>query len=291
VDKHCVPNATEILAERTDGTADPAFCKFDDKTVRLVKWNRSKEPFHGSKACFNELVASRLAQLIGGPVLRGAVVFVSEELAARDSRAKPGLHFGVTRMEGETIHARRLKSGEQFVVSHYLQEACNQDLLPVAAAFLAWLRVGDHCFLRDDAQDEDNAKCVFLERRSCASSLAERGAEIYWLIDLDAAFGTGRWTAGDPMTESEDARSELLPAVDSNHVLPPYLRGLDPTAVQRELSRLGKLAERDIRACFGCLPADWCSVSATEAAASWAVKRASLLGSRGQLHKRQIIIA
>lgn len=74
MNRHAVPNATMGLPGRpVNGGSEPRFYEFDDGVTRLVKWHPSK---HGAKACYNELVASRIGQLIGAPILRGCIVFV-----------------------------------------------------------------------------------------------------------------------------------------------------------------------------------------------------------------------
>jgi hypothetical protein len=106
VNQHSVPNATLGLPGKPiDGGSQPRFYEFDDAVTRLVKWSPSP---HGNKACFNELVASRLGQLIDAPILRGIIVYVSDEIIPMDHRAegaKPGFHFAVTRMPGENFVA------------------------------------------------------------------------------------------------------------------------------------------------------------------------------------------
>jgi hypothetical protein len=67
MNRHSVPNATLGLPGKpANGGSQPRFYDFDDGVTRLVKWWPSP---HGNKACFNELVASRLGQLIDAPIL------------------------------------------------------------------------------------------------------------------------------------------------------------------------------------------------------------------------------
>jgi hypothetical protein len=104
MNRHSVPNATVGFPGRpANGGSNPRFYDFDDGVARLVKWSPSP---HGNKACFNELVASRLGQLIDAPILRGIVVYVPDQIIPSDHRgigATPGFHFAVTRMEGENF--------------------------------------------------------------------------------------------------------------------------------------------------------------------------------------------
>ena len=115
-----------------NGGSNPRFYDFDDGVARLVKWCPSP---HGSKPCLNELVASRLGQLVGAPIPRGGVVYVPDEVIPPEHRGvggKPGFHFGVARMEGEN-----------FIPASHYNEIANDSELPFAAVFLTWLVVGD----------------------------------------------------------------------------------------------------------------------------------------------------
>jgi hypothetical protein len=133
MNRHSVPNATLGLPGKpVNGGSKPRFYDFDDGVTRLVKWSPSP---HGNKACFNELVASRLGQLIDAPILRGIIVYVSDDIIPADHRADgatPGFHFAVTRMQGEN-----------FVAPGHYAEIENGSELPAAAVHLAWLAIGD----------------------------------------------------------------------------------------------------------------------------------------------------
>jgi hypothetical protein len=123
MNRHSVPNATFGLPGKSpNGGSQPRFYEFDDGVTRLVKWSPSP---HGTKACFNELVASRLGQLIDAPILRGIVVYVPDEIIPAEHRveaAKPGFHFAMTRM-----------LGENFVAPGHYAEIANSSELPAAA--------------------------------------------------------------------------------------------------------------------------------------------------------------
>jgi hypothetical protein len=205
--------------------------------------------------------------------LRGTVLFVSDSVAATDpQRAHPGFHFGVARMTGNTV--ADIARNPVANVSSYLSSVLNANDVPVAAAMLAWLRIGDHFFMRDSGRDEDNAKCVFLE------TLHDEKSQIYRPIDFDGAFGTRHWP--------EPGFS--LPHVDEDHLLPPYMRGLDAELVKRELVKLGRINEIDSRACFGEMPEDWCPELSRRQAATWAVDRARVLANRGHFRQGTIVI-
>lgn len=133
MNRNCVPNATYGWPGKPpNGGSNPRFYDFDDGVTRLVKWHPSP---HGAKACYNELIASRLGQLVDAPILRGSVVFVADDVIPdehrKDGGAKEGFHFGVARVPGQN-----------FKEAHYT-DIQNHSELPMAAAFLAWLNVGD----------------------------------------------------------------------------------------------------------------------------------------------------
>jgi hypothetical protein len=95
----------------------------------MVKWSNL---FRGMS--FRELVISRLGQLVGAPILRGHVVYVPHDaISTEHPGATAGFHFGTTWMDGTT-----------FCAPADFDEIDNAADLPIIAAFLAWLNVGDH---------------------------------------------------------------------------------------------------------------------------------------------------
>jgi len=265
LNRYTVPNATRLL-ERADGTADPYFCDFDDGVTRIVKWHRRTEPFHGAKSCFNELIASRLGQLIDAPVVRGTVVFVSEDNVPTPQEA--GFHFGSVRMTGFDV--RHLAGQDNHAsVGPFLNAVANRSQFAATALFLAWLRIQDH--VNFGPPMTDHASCVFVEEQHyhCPEPV-----KLYRLIDFDGAFGTGHW--GEQGTD--------LPDVSSPHVLPPYLRALiDPETLRQEFDKLQRVTEASINACFDDIPNNWLDLRELEHAKRWTIERASLLGSSGHL--------
>src|SRR5260370_33150986 len=107
MNRQAVPNATMGLPGKpANGGSNPRFYDFDDGVTRLVKWPPSG---HGAKACYNELITSRLGQLLGAPILRGGIIFVAHDIISpdhRNSEATARFHFGVSRNEeGNVVHA------------------------------------------------------------------------------------------------------------------------------------------------------------------------------------------
>jgi len=225
MNRHSVPNAVNAyLATPKDGGSNPRFYDFDDGTIRLVKWHPSS---HGHKACYNELVASRLAQLIDAPMLRGGVVFVPDDIIPDDHRAfaSEGFHFGVTKMRGEN-----------FVPTQHYDNILNATELPFALVFLHWLRIGD--------QDNHNQ---FLERVVSEDewNLKEIGQR-FRIVDAGFMYGTPKWNGPD------------LPATPPAFHGPKHL--IDHVAdedIQTALGILGKVSDEAIRACFDVVPDDW----------------------------------
>src|SRR5260370_38147756 len=96
MNRQAVPNATMGLPGKpANGGSNPRFYDFDDGVTRLVKWHPSG---HGAKACYNELITSRLGQLLGAPILRGGVIYVAHCIISPDPRiegATAGFRFWV----------------------------------------------------------------------------------------------------------------------------------------------------------------------------------------------------
>lgn len=224
MNRHSVPNATYGLPGRPiDGGSRPRFYHFDDDVTRLVKWHPSP---HGSKACYNELVASRIGQLLGAPILRGTVVYVPDEIIPADHRAdgaRPGFHFAVARMEGEN-----------FVPAQHYSEIENSSQLPFAAVHLAWLAIGD--------QEGHNQ---YLQRSESAVGTSRRRVR-FMLIDMGFMLGSPAWTAG------------TVGAVHASYRLPRHLADkLSAAKLQPALELIRSISEPDVRNCFHDVPEEW----------------------------------
>lgn len=223
---HAVANAVEgYPGKPKNGGSQPRFYHFDDGVTRLVKWHPSR---HGAKACYNELVASRLGQLIGAPILRGSVVYVADEIIPEDHRndgALPGFHFGITQMEGEN-----------FVPAQHYTEIENHSELPMAAAFLARLAVGD--------QEGHNQYLQRLEIRH-PSGHTEK-TKLFRLIDMGQMFGNFKW----------DANS--VSAVHKKYKLPQHLaEKLTWELLEPAIGALNTINDELVAACFNDCPDEW----------------------------------
>ena len=205
-----------------DGGSNPRIYYFDDDVTRLVKWHPSNQ---GPKVAYNELVASRLGQLIGAPLLRGAVVYVSDQIIPDDHRrdgSRAGFHFGVTRMEGDN-----------FIPAQHYGEIENVSQLPAAAVQLAWLAVGD--------QEGHNQ---YLQRKE-ATGIGGRRTVRFMLVATGFAFGGANWSA------------TALNLPDS-YRLPVHMADkLTVDRLEASIASLAGLADDVIRACFSDCPAEW----------------------------------
>ena len=235
MNKNTIPNALRSLpGVIQNGGSSPRFYEFDDGIARLVKWHPSP---HGIRVCFNELVASRLAQLLDVPLLRGCVVYVADVVIPADQKqfAKEGFHFAVYRMKGSNyLHAK-----------HH-SVVCNPDSFPLAAAFLAWLQVADqegHNQFKQETEDPADPK---------------NARYLYRLADMGFIFGIGNaanWTAAT-LGKSD------------GYTLPSHLASkVTVDQIAAVISEIESLPEADIRQCFEDIPDEWLVSSADRAAA------------------------
>lgn len=225
VNRFAVPNATVGLPGKpTNGGSGPRFYDFDDGVVRLVKWHPS---YHGARLCYNELVASRLGQLISAPILRGSVVYIPEEIIPQDHLpyAKKGFQFGVTRMDGENFQP----------AAHY-GEIENKAELCRAAVLLAWLSVEDH-----------EGRNQYLQRLDVKlGGTKRRQSKLFRLIDMGFAFADGDW------------RAETVAGISDAYVLPSHIDvQLRWPEVKAAIDDLKSVSADDIRACLQDFPPDW----------------------------------
>lgn len=225
MNRHSVPNALFAYSGKPEnGGSNPRFYEFDDGTVRLVKWHPSSQ---GPKLCYNELVASRLAQLLDAPMLRGDVVFVSEEIIPDDQRAfaQAGFNYGVVKMRGEN-----------FVPEQHYKGLTNVTDLPMAVVLLQWLQIGD--------QKNHNQ---YLERVVSEDewNLKEIGKR-FRVVDAGFMYGSAKWTRSN------------LPDCTASHMSPKHLTDrVSDGDLSDALNVLVGLTAEDIRDCFESVPDEW----------------------------------
>ncbi len=220
MNRHAVPNAIFGLPGKPiDGGSNPRFYDFDDGVTRLVKWHPST---HGAKACYNELVASRLGQLIAAP-LRGGVIYVPKEIIPGDHLAvgaKEGFHFGVYLMDGGN-----------FVPSQHYAEIENASQLPYAGVFLAWLAVGD--------QEGHNQ---YLQQLEIGGVKTKR----FKLVDMGFMFGKPNWSKAS------------LATVHDQYKIPTHLaEKLTLQNLKPAIDELRAVDDESIRQCFVECPDEW----------------------------------
>jgi hypothetical protein len=223
---HSVPNATLGYPGRPfNGGSNPRFYDFDDGVTRLVKWHPSN---HGHKACYNELVASRIGQLFDAPIQRGQIVYVPHEVIPDDHRAigaVEGFHFASARMVGEN-----------FVPAQHYTEIENQSELPYAAVFLAWLAIGD--------QEGHNQ---FLQKLEIQQGPGiTKATKRFMLIDMGQMFGQSNWA--DPGVRT----------VHTTYKLPDHLaQKIAKNKFAAVIAEVGDINEVAIRQCFEDCPDEW----------------------------------
>lgn len=221
MNRYSVPNAIYGLPGRPiDGGSNPRFYEFDDGPTRLVKWHPSG---HGAKACYNELVASRLGQLIDAPILRGGVVYLPKEIIPPDHLAvgaKEGFHFGVYMMVGGN-----------FVPSQHYNDIENTSQLPYAGVFLAWLAVGD--------QEGHNQ---FLQQLEIGGVKTKR----FKLVDMGFMFGNAAWTRAN------------IANVHEQYKIPTHLaEKLTMKKLEPAIRELKAINDESIQQCFDDCPDEW----------------------------------
>lgn len=254
MNRHSLPNAVGAYGiQPTGGGSQPRFYDFDDGVVRLVKWHPGP---HGPKLSFNELVCSRLGQLADAPIFRGQPVYVPREVMPPDhlQLAQPGVHFGITRMEGTDFHA-----------ATDLPRISNRQQIAQACVFLAWLNVQDqhgHNQYTQRVVEPGATDRIFLLR----------------LIDMGFAFGSASWSAGN-----------LLASNTYQYRAPQYFAdNVDTAAVSVAAANLASISDADILACFQDVPEEW-GVPAADvtAAGQWALDvRSHVHAALGRAHPK-----
>jgi hypothetical protein len=203
-----------------DGGSAPKVFDFDDQVVRLVKWQPSS---HGLTAMYSALVASRIAQILDAPAVRGCVVWVSASLVPADVHVAQSFHVGFTYL-----------LGSNFQPSDYASIK-NRSALAAAAVHLAWLAIGD--------QQGHNQYLWNTER--ILPDGTTRKMNHFFLVDQDAVFGRHDWSTG-------------LASVDEAYVLPTHLRDeVQWKDVEVVIQDVEAISDDELHACFLDYPSDW----------------------------------
>lgn len=225
MNRQFVPNAISALPNDRplEGSSNPRFYDFDDGVIRLVKWSPS--PF-GKKACYNELVASRLGCLLGAPLLRGLPVYLDQSIIPKSHAAlgaTGGFHFGVAYMRGTDFHPIQLDA------------ISNSSALPYAAVHLAWLNIADH--------EGHNQFLRYVTRQEMG---VDRTTNELMLIDMGLMFGDGDW------------KCETLKDGHATYKFPKFLRqNLTWASLEKPIERLKSLEQDEINSCFTMIPSSW----------------------------------
>ena len=223
--------STEFV-RRMRGASQPHLMRGEDGNYYVVKFQNN--PQH-VRILTNEMLAARLALLIGLPVPEPAFVEVPAELiqgnpqlvmevGARSEPCAPGVQFGscFPGTPGETVVV-------DFLPDSMLRKVQGLDsAFPGAFAFDKWTC---NC---------DGRQVIF------ARSNGERSPYSPWMIDHGFCFNDGEWNFPDSAIRS------LYP----RRLVYEHVRGLE--SFEPYLSRIENLEATQIEACLNEIPAEWC---------------------------------
>ena len=171
-------------------------------------------------------MASRIAQLIEAPFIRGTIVYVDLALlptGVGDHLAQP-FHVGFTYAPGQNFREDDYDRIE------------NAAALPAAAVHLAWLQVGDQ---RSHNQYLYQPVQVLPDKST-------RKMNHFILIDQAQLCGTFDWS------------STSLGRPDKSYDLPPHMKTrVSMDGVEPVIERIRHIDENSIRSCFYQYPESW----------------------------------
>lgn len=213
------------------GASQPYLLRCEDGENYVVKFQNNPQDV---RILANEMLASRLALLIGLPVPTPAVVEVSSELVACQplpegrsppSRCAPGLQFG-SRFPGAP--------GQTLVVD-FLPDRLLREVKDLNAVFPGG-------FLFDKWTCNCDGRQVIFYRPA-----DQKGSEYFTLlIDHGFCFNDGEWNFPDSPIRSIYPRRLVYESV----------RGLN--SFQPFLSRIENLEAAELKACVKDIPREWC---------------------------------
>ena len=229
-----VPTVRSVeFIRRMRGASQPHLLRSQDGGYYIVKFQNN--PQH-VRVLTNEMLAARLARLIGLPVPSPAFVDVSRELIAGNPqlamevgvRREPcasGLQFGSSfpGVPGETL------------VVDFLPDRLLRRVKNFSSAFVG-------AFVFDKWTCNCNGRQVIFSR----AAGEERAAYSAWLIDHGFCFNDGEWNFPDSPMRSLYPRRSVYEKVSGLHSFEPFL-----TAVEN-------LNAEHLRACVTGIPREWC---------------------------------
>ncbi|HEV2349703.1 MAG TPA: HipA family kinase [Terriglobia bacterium] len=218
---------------RMRGASQPQLLRGHDGDYYIVKFQNN--PQH-VRVLSNEMLAARLALLIGLPVPRPAIVEVppdliegnpqlAMEMGVRREPCAPGLHFGSSfpGVPGETLVV-------EFLPDRLLEKVHN-----FTSAFL-----GAFVF------DKWTCNCDGRQMIFTRAAAEDRSVYSAWLIDQGFCFNDGEWNFPDSPIRSIYPRRIVYEKVRS-------LKSFDPF-----LSAVENLKEDEILECLAGIPLEWC---------------------------------
>jgi HipA-like kinase len=229
-----VPTVRSVeFIRRMRGASQPQLLRAQDGDYYIVKFQNN--PQH-VRVLSNEMLAARLALLIGLPVPQPAIVEVpldliegnpqlTMEIGLRREPCAPGLHFGSSfpGVPGETLVV-------EFLPDRLLQKVHN-----FSSAF-----VGAFVF------DKWTCNCDGRQMIFTRTATEERPIYSAWLIDQGFCFNDGEWNFPDSPIRSLYPRRIVYEKVRGLKSFEPYL-----TAVEN-------LKEEEILDCLNGIPLEWC---------------------------------
>lgn len=224
---------------RMRGASQPQLLRAQDGDYYIVKFQNN--PQH-VRVLSNEMLAARLALLIGLPVPRPVIVEVPSdliegnpqltmEIGVRREPCAPGLHFGSSfpGVPGETLVV-------EFLPDRLLQKVHNFD-----SAF-----VGAFVF------DKWTCNCDGRQMIFTRAAGEERSIYSAWLIDQGFCFNDGEWNFPASPIRSIYPRRIVYEKVHGLNSFAPYLSAVE------------NLEEEEIVECLAGIPLEWCGGDAVQ---------------------------
>jgi HipA-like kinase len=233
-DPHAVATVRSVeFIRRMRGASQPQLLRAQDGDYYIVKFQNN--PQH-VRVLSNELLAARLALLIGLPVPRPAIVEVppgliegnpqlTMEIGVRREPCAPGLQFGSSfpGVPGETLVV-------EFLPDRLLQKVHN-----LGSAF-----VGAFVF------DKWTCNCDGRQMIFTRAVTEEQPVYSAWLIDQGFCFNDGEWNFPDSPIRSLYPRRIVYEKVRGLKSFEPYLSAVE------------NLKESEILECLAGIPLEWC---------------------------------